>query len=143
MIVYLLLMIFSIGQVIRFNIYQQSYYFNTSSSAINSLSRSKTAITDYFKLAHVNKSLAEENRKLREALLENQKIDDSAEIMVRDSSGRKKYTYLTASVIQFTTHLQKQSNSCFLSKNVFACKNRLLQKEDMQKNVWKLASGTI
>ena len=106
MIVYLLLMIFSVGQVVRFNIYQQSYYFNTSSSAINSLSRSKTAITDYFKLADVNKSLAEENRKLREALLENQKIDDTSLIMVRDSSGRKKYTYFTANVIQFTTHLQ-------------------------------------
>lgn len=105
-LVYLLLMIFSIGQVVRFNIYQQSYYFNTSSAFVNGMSRIKTGISDYFKLADVNVALAEENRRLREALIENRQFSDSQQTLVKDSSGVKKYTYLTANVIQFTTHLQ-------------------------------------
>jgi rod shape-determining protein MreC len=103
---YLLLMIFSIGQVVRFNIYQQSYFFNTSSAFANGLSRVKTNVTDYFKLVDVNKSLAEENRKLRSALFENQQFNDSSTVLMKDSLGKKKYQYLTANVVQLTTHLQ-------------------------------------
>jgi rod shape-determining protein MreC len=99
-------MIFSIGQVVRFNIYQQSYYFNTSSSFFNGMSRLKTNITDYFKLADVNTALAEENRRLRESLNQNTMLKDSQQVLVKDSMGKKKYTYLTANVVQFTTHLQ-------------------------------------
>ena len=105
-ILYLLLMVFSIGQVVRFNIYQQSYFFNTSSAFANGLSRAKTNVTDYFKLADVNQSLAEENRKLRAALMENQQLNDSSSHLIKDSLGKKKYEYLTANVVQLTTHLQ-------------------------------------
>lgn len=105
-IVYLLLMIFSIGQVIRFNIYQQSYFFNTSSAFFNGMSRLKTSVTDYFKLADVNKALAEENRLLRESLNNNNQLPDSQQITARDSLGQKKYSYFTANVVQFTTHLR-------------------------------------
>jgi len=105
-IVYLLLMIFSIGQVFRFNIYQQSYYFNTSSAFFNGMSRMKTGVTDYFKLADINKALADENRLLRESLGENKLVSDSQQVLVKDSSGNLKYTYLSANVVQFTTHLQ-------------------------------------
>ncbi|MFN4915541.1 MAG: rod shape-determining protein MreC [Sphingomonadales bacterium] len=106
LVVYLLLMVLSIGQVVRFNIYQQSYYFNTSSAFVNGMSRMKTGIADYFKLADVNAALAEENRVLREKLKENNQLTDSQLIVSKDSFGKKKYTYQTANVVQFTTHLQ-------------------------------------
>ena len=106
LMVYLLLMLFSILQVARFNIYQQSYFFNTSSSFVNGTSRMKTDIADYFKLSDVNKALAEENKRLREELSANFLAGDSARLIVKDSQGRKKYSYMTASVVQFTTHLQ-------------------------------------
>lgn len=106
LIVYLLLMIFSTGQVVRFNIYQKSYYFNTSSAFFNGMSRIKTDITDYFKLADVNKALLEENNKLKESSNENRKFSDTQQFIAKDSSGNRKYSYLTANVVQFTTHLQ-------------------------------------
>jgi rod shape-determining protein MreC len=99
-------MIYSISQVARFNIYQQSYYFNTSSSFINGMSRLKTDVTDYFKLTDVNRALAEENRKLREALPENRVISESSAHISYDSAGKLKFEYQTANVVQFTTHLQ-------------------------------------
>lgn len=105
-VIYMLLMVFSISQVVRYNIYQQSYYFNTSSALVNGMSRIKTGITDYFKLSDVNAALTEENRILREKLRENIMLTDSQQIMAKDSSGKKKYTYQTANVVQFTTHLQ-------------------------------------
>lgn len=102
-IVFLILFLFSVGQVVRFNVYQKSYYFNTSSGLINAASRAKISVTEYFGLKQVNAALAEENRRLREMLGSGYRSGDTSVALVRDSSGRKIYTYISARVVQLST----------------------------------------
>lgn len=105
-ILYLLLLIFSVSQVVRFNVYQKSYFFNTSNAFFNAAARTKTSVTSYFNLKSVNEALAEENRLLREQIAGSFSMGDTTRVMVRDSNGRKLYSYVKARVVQTSTHLQ-------------------------------------
>lgn len=107
LLTFLFLFGFSLSQIFRFNIYQQSYYFNTSNGFVNSFSRLKTSVSDYFNLKYVNNDLASENRTLREqlgALLAAKR--DTAVYVKSDSSGKQMYSYVTAHVIQSGTGMQ-------------------------------------
>lgn len=107
LLTYLLLFGFSLSQVFRFNIYQQSYYFNTSSGFLNSFSRLKTSVNTYFSLKQVNNQLAEENRRLREELSAAAAMRSlNKEFVQTDSIGKKMYTYIKADVIQSSTGMQ-------------------------------------
>lgn len=107
LLTYLFLLGLAISQVFRFNIYQRSYYFNTSNSFFNSFSRVKTSVTSYFNLRHANNELVAENKKLREELGATKSAKtDISEHTKTDSAGKNLYTYITAGVIQSGTNMQ-------------------------------------
>jgi rod shape-determining protein MreC len=105
-ITYFALLFFSLSQIFRFNIYQKSYFFNTSNSFFNTFSRAKSAVNQYFILKYTNETLAEENRKLREQLASSHLSGDKTEHIKNDSLGKKMYSYLNAQVIQAGTSMQ-------------------------------------
>lgn len=104
-IVYLVLFLFAVWQVGRFNIYQQSYFFNTSNAFAAKVSGTKQAVKDYFNLKQANEALIAENSKLNN-LLAGISTDSMQRIRFKDSNFSGQYEYIPARVIHATTDLQ-------------------------------------
>ena len=66
---FLLLLILGLFLVTRFNSYQAAIYFHTSNQVSGGLLESRQEIKDYFNLRAVNQQMAEENARLRQALV--------------------------------------------------------------------------
>lgn len=105
-ITFLVLFFISYLQVLQFNDYQQTYYFNTSKSFFNSWDRLKSNVTSYFALTHKNESLARENAELRKTLASNYLFKDGKLRLSSDSSPYKRYHYILAKVIKSTVYDQ-------------------------------------
>lgn len=104
-ITYLVLFFFAVWQVGRFNIYQQSYFFNTSNALAAKVSGTKQAVKDYFNLKHANEALIAENKKLNN-LLAGISTDSLQRIKFKDSNYTGNYDYIPAKVVHATTDLQ-------------------------------------
>ncbi len=68
-ILYVFLMIISLGFTIQSHSYHQSHFFNSSSWVAGNIYETSFGITSYFDLATENKKLVEENKKLQILLL--------------------------------------------------------------------------
>lgn len=105
-IAFLFLFGVSLSQVLRFNLYQQSFYFNTSRLALGSTARMQNSFTQYFKLKDVNEKLAAENAELHNLFSNNLLSSDSTVYVIQDSNGAKRYSYQVAAVIKSNTRLR-------------------------------------
>jgi rod shape-determining protein MreC len=105
-VTFLLLLGISISQVVRFNLYQESFYFNSSRSVLNKTANLQHSIKSYFDLREVNKALVEENNRLRTMGVFDRVFDDTTIILVKDSNGRKRYTYTVCRVVKSSTRLR-------------------------------------
>lgn len=55
--------------IVRFNTYQGAAFFNSSNTYVGRVLEFQSGVTDYFRLAAINNTLAQENATLREELL--------------------------------------------------------------------------
>ncbi|MEN9511727.1 MAG: hypothetical protein RLZZ370_1546 [Bacteroidota bacterium] len=100
-----LLQLICLLQVLRFNSYQQTFYFNTSRGMVGAVVAMRQDVMDYFYLKTANEQLLRENLELRRKLSENFMIRDTAShYVLRDSGSAVRYTYITAKVVQSSTN---------------------------------------
>lgn len=118
---YLLLAIFlfglSVNQVMRFHLYQHSFYVQTSIGFYRNLDRWKADIDYYFGLKEENERLANENQRLRSQLQTYALSPDSVnQVQHFDSVHQKplRYAYIQAKVIRSNTRLR--NNTLILDK---------------------------
>ena len=94
-LLYLFLLMVSLGFTIQSHSYHQSSFFNSSSWITGNIYKTSYGITSYFDLDEENKKLVEENQRLRH-LLFNQESNDSLVIDAIQAT----YTVTTAQVIK-------------------------------------------
>ncbi len=78
-LLYLLLLLISLAFTIDSHSYHRSKYFNSSNRISGSIYNTADGITQYFNLNEENKKLVEENKKLRNLLL-NLNIEDTVQL---------------------------------------------------------------
>jgi rod shape-determining protein MreC len=87
-----LLQLICLLQVLRFNSYQQTFYFNTSRGMVGAVVAMRQDVMDYFYLKTANEQLLRENLELRRKLSENFMIRDTASLstakVVQSSTNR-------------------------------------------------------
>lgn len=105
-ITFILLFIISVSQVVRFNLYQESFYFNSSRNLLRSTSQMRSNVTDFFNLKDVNSRLVEENAKLRAGDHSDIVFSDTTVKVFMDTAGKQRYSYKVARVIKSTTRLR-------------------------------------
>ena len=110
-IVAILLFGFSFNQILRYQLYQHSFYFNSSVSFFRTVDEWRSNIQHYMGLHDENRFLKEENLRLRKALSLNvSKINGFKDTGYVDSISpslskyRVVYTYIPANVIKNTTN---------------------------------------
>jgi rod shape-determining protein MreC len=107
-ILFVLLEVFSFWLIINNNNYWSVNYFNTSNSLTASVLSLSNSIEAYSNLRQVNQSLAEENQRLRQQIINAQQLNpQKAPAAYRpDSAFAARYKFVTvAKVIDNTTHL--------------------------------------
>lgn len=115
----LLLFGFSFNLVLRYQLYQHSYYFNQSVSFFRFLDQTRTDITSYFNLKSENEYLKEENAQLRQQLKSNftSKFSSFDTAFIDSTSGiiqKQLYTYMPAEVVRSTTN--KRDNYFYINQ---------------------------
>lgn len=89
-----LLFLFGYWQVMRFNSYQSSFYFNTSSILTSSITNTRESINGFFGLPGENKKLLAQNKILIEALSNQTPFKDSIA-----EEYKKQYEVIIAKII--------------------------------------------
>lgn len=105
----LLLFLFSVNQVLKFQIYQHSYYFNSSVSFFRTIDTWRSNMLAYLNLKNENVALKNENLRLRGQLAINKSFDGKfKDTLYMDSISKTLshykvvYTYLPANIIKNT-----------------------------------------
>lgn len=103
----LILFGFSVNQIMRFQIYQHSYYYNSSTSFFRTIDQWRYNVASYLNLKNENEGLRQENLRLRSQLGLNKSINSTFKdtayidsISKTLSSYKVVYTYLRANVIR-------------------------------------------
>lgn len=93
---------FAIGIIltVRNNAYQRSVTLNSTNVVVGSAYERLNVLKRYLNLGQVNDSLAQENAKLKTALLALQDVDTTETIVVKDSANQQQYTLFSAKVIK-------------------------------------------
>lgn len=99
LITFLLLQFFCFYLIIQNNSYQRSAYISTSNSVVGKIYTAYGNMTDYLKLGATNRSLAEENARLRKADSVNFYDKSFHHIKINDSIHLQQYEYISARVI--------------------------------------------
>lgn len=101
--IFLLMEVISGWLVVNHNDYISASYFNSSSAFAGNVYENKQAVQDYFKLAKVNKNLAQENELLRNRLAVDTILVDSTSIEIPfELSGQ--YEFITGKVVNNSVH---------------------------------------
>lgn len=116
-LVALLLFSFSVNQILRYQIYQHSFYFQSSITFFRTVDTWRNNFATYFQLRHDNEILANENIQLRNqlkiGLIKNNAFKDTSyfDSINKDlTKYRVMYSYIKANVIRNTTN---SSNNFF------------------------------
>jgi rod shape-determining protein MreC len=114
-----LLQLLCLYQVVRFNSYQQTFYFNTSRAITGNFLSARQSVIDYFYLRDHNEQLAAENLALRQQLAGNRFSKDTALYQERgDSTAPFRYKYVKARVVQ--SSVNKLNNFITIDKGTKA-----------------------
>lgn len=108
---FILLELLSLVMIVDHNQFQRVHFLSSSSVVVGTLHGWTDGVSDYFSLGSVNKSLAEENAQLKSELsqLRNQVqffLSDTSYAGRKYRSVEKKYTFVTAKVVQGSCHLK-------------------------------------
>jgi rod shape-determining protein MreC len=93
---------FTIGIVltVKNNAYQHSIAINSTNKIVGEVYSNLNVVKKYINLGVANDSLATENARLKTEILAIKSVDTAKDVIVRDTSGTPKYTYLAARVIK-------------------------------------------
>ena len=110
---------FSFNLVLRYQLYQHSFYFNQSVSFFRSIDQSRTNLTEYLSLRQENLYLKEENSQLRQRLKDNylpsfSQFDSTFTDTSNTSAYKQIYRYFPAEVIRNSTN--KRDNFFFINQ---------------------------
>ena len=110
---------FSFNLVLRYKLYQHSFYFNQSVSFFRSIDQSRTNLTEYLSLRQENLYLKEENSQLRQRLKDNylpsfSQFDSTFTDTSNTSAYKQIYSYFPAEVIRNSTN--KRDNFFFINQ---------------------------
>ena len=108
---FLVLEVFCIWLIISNNDYQKTVFINSASEVIGTINESSNEISDYFALSKVNRELAEENQRLRSALINRGMMPDSLFDIDPDTTDSIQYIFRQAEVIDNSTRL---ANNMFM-----------------------------
>ena len=111
-LLFLFLEVVSVVLIVNYNSFQRSSFLNSSNAVSASIYNSYSGVVQYFRLAKVNASLAEENAQLRNTIdkYENALIDSASYFNKQDTSFR----FIPARVIN--NSVNKQQNYITLNK---------------------------
>lgn len=101
---FLLFFGFSLFLVIRNNVFQRSYAFNSSNKIAGNIYFHVNEFTRYLNLGKANDLLAKENALLRQQMEQSMYNNSLEEVQVDDSLYKQRYSYLVARVINNSTH---------------------------------------
>jgi rod shape-determining protein MreC len=105
---FLLLEIFCTWLIIQNNQYQSTKYFNSSNRLIAKMNQTSQNIREYFSLADINKTLAEENSSLRTKLDQREQALQFLQLnQVKDSTLFIRFDFVSAKVVNNTTKYYK------------------------------------
>ena len=110
---------FSFNLVLRYQLYQHSFYFNQSVSFFRSIDQSRTNLTEYLSLRQENLYLKEENSQLRQRLKDNylpsfSQFDSTFTDTSNTSAYKQIYSYFPAEVIR--NSINKRDNFFFINQ---------------------------
>lgn len=120
-LLFILLFLSSFIQVIQFNIYQNSVFFNQTLGFHRQIDAYKSSITGYFNLKFENEKLVEENKLLKQQVqwnLQSLTIKGDTQFIDTLTQTRLRYSYINANVIRSTTN--KRNNFIVLDKGTEA-----------------------
>lgn len=103
-VLFILLEILCITLIVRNNIYQSSYYFNSSKKASAFFLEINTSIVEYFNLKNKYEGLIKENVALRKQLKSNYVTETKQIFVVNDTTYKQRYKYLSAQIISYSTN---------------------------------------
>lgn len=116
-LLFILLFLSSFIQVIQFNIYQNSVFFNQTLGFHRKIDASKASITQYFNLSNENEKLIAENNLLKQQIqwnLQSPTIKRDTQFLDTNTNTRLRYSYINARVIRST--INKRNNFIVLDK---------------------------
>jgi rod shape-determining protein MreC len=113
-VLFILLEIFCIVMIVRFNIYHSSYFFSNTRELTSRIHEVNSSAFDYFGLYAKNQALSNENIELRKKLKSNFVVESRKVFEVNDSIFKQRYKYYPAQVITNSTN--KQNNFITLNR---------------------------
>lgn len=105
-VTFFILIAISLIQVLRYNLYQESFYFNSSRRVLNSFAQVQSNINGYFNLQDINAKLVQENLRLQSNMPLSLVWADTSVNHSIDSLGKRRYSYVEARVIKNSTLLR-------------------------------------
>lgn len=105
-LLFLLLEILCIVAIVRFNSYQESFWYSNTRKLSAKLHEANSSIFDYFALYNKNQALFNENLELRKHLKSNYVMESKAVFEVNDTVYKQRYAYFPAQVITNSTNRQ-------------------------------------
>lgn len=110
---------FSFNLVLRYQLYQHSFYFNQSVSFFRTIDQSRTNLTEYLSLRQENTYLKEENAQLRQRLKENylpkfNRFDSTFTDTSNSAASEQIFSYFPAEVIRNSTN--KRDNFFYINQ---------------------------
>ncbi|WP_242921038.1 rod shape-determining protein MreC [Pontibacter liquoris] len=108
-LVFLLLEVLCVYLIVRYNTYQGAAFFNSASKYVGQVLEFQSGVTDYFRLASINNTLARENAALREQVLRKKTV------ALADSTGKLDTTYYapsdTVRTVPYVLHAARVINN--------------------------------
>ncbi len=100
--------IFCVWLIIQNNQYQSTKYFNSSNRLVAQMNEASQNVRNYFYLANINSSLAEENSLLRKKLEKSERTVQFFNLkQIKDSAQFTQFDYVSAKVVNNTTKYYK------------------------------------
>ena len=108
---FLLLEIFSLSLMFRFNHYQGSVYFTTANSMVGGIYSTVSGVSSYVNLGAVNSKLESENEQLRAELYEMKRLlaDRHIDTLRFNGFHSSRFHFIGAKVINATVHLSNNT----------------------------------
>jgi rod shape-determining protein MreC len=113
-LLFILLEIFCIVLIVRFNVYHSSFFFSHTRQLTSKVHEINSAAFDYFGLYAKNQALSNENIELRKKLKTNFVVESRKKFETNDSIFKQRYKYYPAQVISNSTN--KQNNFITLNR---------------------------
>lgn len=99
---FLLLEFFAFIFIVKSNYYQQSVFINSANAISGGIYKTQSNITNYFSLKTINKMLAEENARLRNAQKSSFSATNNKTFVINDTLYKQQYEFTDASIISNT-----------------------------------------